>query len=133
MGEVARIDLETGEVTEFRPQEITAHGLFHIPESISEVASIVGHAMGLAYASHWGTAALVWAWTEETKGGRPSKTCPKVGRLSLSEFAALGIRGLTKRDTVAKYRAGRRRLRTARLPACGGSPDGLAAAARLLA
>jgi len=50
-------------------------------------------------------AALVWAWTEETKGGRPSKTCPKVGRLSLSEFAALGIRGLTKRDTVAKYRA----------------------------
>lgn len=54
-------------------------------------------------ASEWQRAALVWAFTEEGKPG-PKKDLPTNGHLSVSSFAALEINGLTKRDTVAKYR-----------------------------
>lgn len=55
-------------------------------------------------ASEWQRAALVWAFTTgENKGGR-GKNLPTNGQVSISSFAALEISGLTKRDTVAKYR-----------------------------
>lgn len=54
----------------------------------------------LVTASEWKRAAIVWAFTEEVGRGK----MPTNGHLSVSSFAALEINGLTKRDTVAKYR-----------------------------
>ncbi|SHT22110.1 Uncharacterised protein [Mycobacteroides abscessus subsp. abscessus] len=51
----------------------------------------------------WQRAALVWAFTEEGKPG-PKKDLPTNGRISISDFAGMKISGLTKRDTVSKYR-----------------------------
>ena len=62
-----------------------------------------------AYGHHWRTAAMVYAWTYETEGGRPGKTCGKSSRFSLKEFSGLGVRGLQDRATVAKYRAAMQR------------------------
>lgn len=55
-----------------------------------------------AFGHHWRTAAMVYAWTRPGKGG--PRTGPFSGQFSLREFAELGIRGLSKHDTVAKYR-----------------------------
>ncbi|WP_074303016.1 hypothetical protein [Mycobacteroides abscessus] len=57
----------------------------------------------LITASEWQRAALVWAFTEEGKPG-PKKDLPTNGRISISDFAGMKISGLTKRDTVSKYR-----------------------------
>jgi hypothetical protein len=62
------------------------------------------HALGGAInAGGWATAAVVYAWTEPGRGG--PRTDPKVGQLSLRQFAELGIRGLSKLDTVSQYRS----------------------------
>jgi phage N-6-adenine-methyltransferase len=83
---------------------ITVPTTFVIPTSQEEAVSNLSQAQSWVFGGQWITAAYVYAMTEETEGGRPSKTCSKVSRLSMSEFTKLGIRGLSSRNTVAKYR-----------------------------
>ena len=52
----------------------------------------------------WTLAAAVWAWTELQPGKR-TDLAQKCARYSLKEFAALGLRGLRSRRTVAEKRA----------------------------
>lgn len=58
--------------------------------------------MSLAFDCHWRTAAKVWAWTRNDGKGRPKNG--EKPAFSMTEFAALGLRGLSDRATVAKYR-----------------------------
>ncbi len=51
----------------------------------------------------WERAALVYAWTEPQRGAR-TDLLQNRSKLSLAEFADIGIVGLTKWDTVANYR-----------------------------
>jgi hypothetical protein len=54
-------------------------------------------------AGHWGTAAIVHAWTDNQQGTQGDQK--KVSdRLGFQEFAALGIRGLSSVPSVRKYR-----------------------------
>jgi hypothetical protein len=46
----------------------------------------------------------VFAFTKPPVEGRPSKKLPDIGQLSFTDFAALGVVGLTRRDTVTEYR-----------------------------
>lgn len=55
-------------------------------------------------ATGWELAAYVHAWTYETKGGRPPETGKKVDRFSCTEFSQLGVRGLSSKPSVTKYR-----------------------------
>jgi hypothetical protein len=58
---------------------------------------------GLLSAGHWGTSAIVWAFTEDQQGRRqPRSKVTEV--LGIREFAALGIRGLKSHNSVTKYR-----------------------------
>jgi hypothetical protein len=50
------------------------------------------------------TAAIVWAWTEEGINQHNLPEQKYSGRLSISDFAALKIRGLSTRNSVRKYR-----------------------------
>jgi hypothetical protein len=59
---------------------------------------------GLLSAGHWGTAAIVWAFTYDTGGGRPRKSVQKWTLLNISDFTSLGIRGLSSRTSIIKYR-----------------------------
>lgn len=74
-----------------------------IPDSVDDMVAgldLLGHGL---VAGGWATAATVFAWTEPTAGGRP-KSGDKSSLLTISDFAALGIRGLSSRDTVRAYR-----------------------------
>jgi hypothetical protein len=75
-----------------------------IPNTIKEAKAALGDLDDLITAREWQRAAIVWAFTRDTKGGRPGKNPPEFGQVSVSEFAKLGIHGLTKRETVAAYR-----------------------------
>lgn len=68
----------------------------HIPATLEDLHS-------WDKARGWERAALVYAWTEPQQGERTDlgHNGPK---LSLTDFADLGIGGLTKRHTVAWYR-----------------------------
>lgn len=59
----------------------------------------------LIVARNWERAAIVSAFTRNDGPGRPTKL-PTSGQfpVTVAEFAALGFKGLTKRDTVALYR-----------------------------
>jgi len=75
-----------------------------IPDTIEAVeASLSLLADGLN-AGGWATAAVVYAWTYEgvNQYEVPDEKSP--GTKSISDFAALGIRGLSTRDSVRKYR-----------------------------
>lgn len=71
-----------------------------IPESIDDALVELKGLGELVTASEWKRAAIVWAFTEEVGRGK----MPTNGHLSISQFARLEVNGLTKRDTVAKYR-----------------------------
>jgi hypothetical protein len=72
-----------------------------IPETL-EGAQLMLDGLG----GHWGTAAIVFAYTcEGTPGPKPQRTdLVKSNQISFAEFAALGIRGLSTRNSVRKYR-----------------------------
>ncbi len=53
-------------------------------------------------AGGWATAATVYAWTEPGAGG--ARTGRETYQLSERQFAELGIRGLSSRDSVRAYR-----------------------------
>ena len=84
--------------------DIALPGEVSVPESIEDAASLLHRVGGLMGAGHWGTAAIVWAYTYDTGGGRPNKSGEKSPLLTIEDFAALKIRGLSTRNSVRKYR-----------------------------
>lgn len=75
-----------------------------VPDSLDDARTLLDRVGGLMGAGHWGTAAIVWAFTYDTGGGRPSKSDEKSPLLTIEDFAKLKIRGLSTRDSVRKYR-----------------------------
>ncbi len=76
-----------------------------VPETIEETHALLHCVGGFVMAGHWGTAAIVYAWTEPQQGKRTDLTSETFcGSYSIDEFAELGIRGLTSAPTVRKYR-----------------------------
>lgn len=64
--------------------------LLHVPTSTDEL-------LDYPPTDPWHRAAIVWAWC------RPAQGQNKRDRLSFEEFAALGIPGLSSKNTVSKY------------------------------
>jgi ParB family chromosome partitioning protein len=84
-----------------------------VPATIEDARGQLGHVAALLLAGDWERAAICWAWTEPQQGKRTDQqgtlddvmtSDSPVVRLSISEFAALGIRGLSSHVTVRKYR-----------------------------
>jgi hypothetical protein len=65
---------------------------------------VLGAVGGLLSAGHWGTAAIVYAYTEPGEPHFASGEKSPDGKLNISEFADLGIRGLKTRNSVRRYR-----------------------------
>lgn len=78
-----------------------------IPATIEEAQESLGSLGALLRAKEWERAAIVYAFTEPDPGAKRAQTSggnpPEVG-LSITDFAALGIAGLTTRETVREYR-----------------------------
>ena len=92
------------ELTHTGLHDISLPSEVHIPKSLDEAIPLLDRVGGLLGAGHWGTAAVVWAYTYDTGGGRPSKSGKNSPLLTLDEFSKLGIRGLSTRNSVRKYR-----------------------------
>jgi hypothetical protein len=78
-----------------------------IPATIAQAKKSLTGIDSLLTATEWERAAIVYAHTtDESKGGRPSSKPGEKSSslLTISEFAALGIKGLLTRDTVRLYR-----------------------------
>jgi hypothetical protein len=75
-----------------------------VPESPEDLVSSLNALGGAINGGGWATAACVWAWTEPRPRGRPSEN-DDFSSFSISDFAALKIRGLTTRDAVRTYRS----------------------------
>lgn len=73
-----------------------------IPRSMRAATDRLATLDGLATATGWERAAIVYAFTEPQPGRRNLSGHP--ARLTLAEFAGLGIAGLSNKDTVAHYR-----------------------------
>lgn len=102
------VDVTTGEII---PADVTALVVpvqVTVPGTIEEAQAALDRVGGLLMAGHWGTAAVVYAWTrEDGRGGdRRSLTFKRTSEIEMSceEFSALGIRGLSSDNTVRKYR-----------------------------
>jgi hypothetical protein len=74
-----------------------------IPATIEEAVGALNGIDALLTAKGWERAAIVYAFTYDTGGGRP-KSDGNPSLLTLTDFANLGIAGLTTRETVALYR-----------------------------
>ena len=87
-----------------------------IPASVEAARAELSAVAALALAKDWERAAIVYAFTEPQQGKRTdvqgtldeelaaATSDSPVTRFSISEFAALGIPGLSSHVTVAKYR-----------------------------
>ena len=73
-------------------------------KGIEAATTLLDGVVGCCQPGHWGIAAIVSAFTYDTGGGRPSKSVKNFTLLNITEFAALGIRGLSSRPSVIKYR-----------------------------
>jgi hypothetical protein len=81
-----------------------------IPPTVPAITDRLGTLEGLITARQWERAALIWAATYEgVNQNDPPAQKGAGGRLAIAAFAGLGIHGLSKRDTVAAYRAQWRR------------------------
>jgi hypothetical protein len=81
---------------------ITKTYKIQIPEDIKDVTKKLNALGGLLTASDWARAAIVMAWVRPTSGGRP-KSDENSSLLTISDFAELGIQGLSTRDAVRHY------------------------------
>lgn len=89
---IARPDVAIGTVIDLR-----------IPDTIPVLTGVLDSLGGAIAKGGWWTAAAVYAWTEPGKGG--PRTGREIYQLSEREFAELGLRGLTSRDSVHYYRS----------------------------
>ncbi|MDP0398701.1 hypothetical protein [Tsukamurella strandjordii] len=72
----------------------------------ADVDTALGELQGLGEllnSSEWKRAAIVWAFTDQSKGGR-GKGGDKSPPFSISRFSAFRIIGLTDRSWIRKYR-----------------------------
>ncbi|MGY1829301.1 hypothetical protein ACI8AA_02605 [Geodermatophilus sp. SYSU D01180] len=76
---------------------------FTIPSSAEELRVELAGIHGLLNAKKWQRAALVWAFTVPDERGIPAQERAS-SPWSITGFAELGFTGLSKRDTVARYR-----------------------------
>ena len=75
-----------------------------IPTNIKQASDRLVALDGIATATGWERAAIVYAHTYDApRGGGPNRNAPN-GALTIASFATLKIKGLSKRDTVAHYR-----------------------------
>lgn len=78
-----------------------------IPKSVKGLTERLVDLDGLVTSKEWERAAIVAACTEAKQGqrnnldGNPTKLLP----MSITEFAKLGIHGLTTRETIQRYRS----------------------------
>lgn len=76
-----------------------------IPSNVAYAAERLATLDGIATATGWERAAIVWAFVEPvgrgTRTDRPTSTRP--AKLTVNEFAALGIAGLRTHSTVDGY------------------------------
>ena len=75
-----------------------------IPATIEDAVTALNGLGALLTAKHWEKASIVYAFTKEGRPGPRSGENSSDLRLSISDFARLGISGLTTRDTVRYYR-----------------------------
>jgi hypothetical protein len=77
----------------------------HIPDSMADAIKSLTGISALLTAKEWERAALVYAFTDPGSGqGRRQPLTKTRERLSIIEFARVGIAGLKTQDTVAMYR-----------------------------
>jgi DNA N-6-adenine-methyltransferase (Dam) len=77
-----------------------------IPATAEELTGTLNGVVGMIAKGGWLTAAAVHAWTKPwAGGGRPPKDITSDAFLTISGFAALGIRGLSSINTVRKFRS----------------------------
>ena len=74
-----------------------------VPDTLDDARTLLDRVGGLMGAGHWGTAAIVWAYTREGGQGEYQQN-RKSEVLTTEEFAKLRIRGLTSANSVRKYR-----------------------------
>jgi len=72
-----------------------------IPDTIDAAKESLAGLDGLITAKKWERAAVVWAFSEPQQGRRNFDGNPT--KLSIADFAALQIQGLTTRETVGRY------------------------------
>jgi hypothetical protein len=97
------IDMRTGEIVEADVTTLAIPVQVTVPESIDVTVAVLNDVGQVLAAGHWGTAAVVYAWTEPEQGKR-SDLGDFSPKLTLTEFADRKIRGLTTRNSVRKYR-----------------------------
>jgi phage N-6-adenine-methyltransferase len=77
-----------------------------IPPTTEVLTGTLNGVIGMIAKGGWFTAAAAYAWTEPwAGGGRPPKGITSDAFLTISGFAALGIRGLSSINTVRKFRS----------------------------
>jgi hypothetical protein len=82
---------------------LTEPVIVQIPRSIKSATAALNGIDSLLTAKGWERAAIVYAFTYDTGGGRP-KSDGNPSLLTITEFSKLGIAGLSHRETVATYR-----------------------------
>jgi hypothetical protein len=75
----------------------------NVPKTVKEAQAALSDLDDLITAKEWSRAAIVWAFTEQRQGRR-SDLAGVPAKLSVTEFAKLGIHGLRDRGTVVAYR-----------------------------
>jgi len=83
--------------------QITKNQKIQIPEDIENVKNNLNRLGGLLTASEWARSAIVRAWVEPKKRGRPLINGEDSSFMDISGFTQLGIQGLSTRDAVRHY------------------------------
>ena len=76
-----------------------------IPATIEAATEALDGVDALLTAKEWERAAIVYAFTYESKGGRGTGgNLTETGQVSITDFAKRKIKGLERRETIAYYR-----------------------------
>jgi len=101
---VSKMSLSVQKVADGPESVLQQDSRIVVPDTVKELtASMNALGSGVMLAG-WATAATVYAWTEPRPGKR-TDLADKSARLTFVEMAALDIRGLRDRETVAFYRS----------------------------
>lgn len=96
--------MTTGLPTKPEPtQGVSVTDMFQVPSSLEGATESLATLDGLVTASEWQRAAIVFAFTRGDLAGRPRKSDQNLP-LSIAEFAAAQIKGLSSRESVRRYR-----------------------------
>lgn len=89
------------------PVSTTKTNTVHIPASAADLTKLFDRREaqidGLVTARNWVRALVVWTFCDPMPGTRTSPENREGDTLTFTEFAKLGIHGLTHADTVASY------------------------------